>query len=42
MFFIFDFTSVLALARYSPTNSSLDIESFENFTLALIPLLVDP
>ena len=39
--FIFDLTSVFALARYSPTVSLLLIVSFEIFTLASIPLLVD-
>ena len=39
--FIFDFTSVFALARYSPTVSLLFMDNFEIFTLALILLLVD-
>ena len=37
----FDFTNVFALARYSPTVSSLFMESLEIFTLASIPLRVD-
>ena len=40
--FIFDFTSAFAVARYSPTVSYLFIDNFEIFTLAMIPLLVDP
>ena len=40
--FSFDFTSVFALVRYSPTVSSLFVESLEIFTLASIPLRVDP
>ena len=40
--FSFDFTNVFALARYSPTVSSLFMESLEIFTLASIPLQVDP
>ena len=39
--FIFDFTSVFALARYLPTVSLLFIDNFKIFTLALILLLVD-
>ena len=40
--FSLDFTNVFALARYSPTVSSLFMESLEIFTLASIPLWVDP
>ena len=38
----FNLTNVFALARYSPTVSSLFIVSLEIFTLASIPLWVDP
>ena len=40
VFFIFNFTYVLALVRYSPTVSLLVIENFDIFTL-LVPILVD-